>query len=53
MSSAETLVERYGLDATRFYLLHEMGVGNDAVLHKKGFVQLVNSELANDLGNFA
>ncbi|WP_314249488.1 methionine--tRNA ligase [Abiotrophia defectiva] len=47
----ETLVERYGLDATRFYLLHEMGVGNDAVFTPEGFVQLVNSELANDLGN--
>lgn len=47
----ETLVERYGLDATRFYLLHEMGVGNDAIFTPEGFVQLVNSELANDLGN--
>lgn len=47
----ETLVERYGLDATRFYLLHEMGVGNDAVFTPEGFVQLVNAELANDLGN--
>jgi len=47
----ETLVERYGLDATRFDLLHEMGVGNDAVFTPEGFVQLVNSELANDLGN--
>ena len=47
----ETLVERYGLDATRFYLLHEMGVCNDAVFTPEGFVQLVNSELANDLGN--
>ena len=47
----ETLVERYGLDATRFYLLHEMGVGNDAVFTPEGFVQLVNSEVANDLGN--
>ncbi|WP_454920094.1 methionine--tRNA ligase [Abiotrophia defectiva] len=47
----ETLVERYGLDPTRFYLLHEMGVGNDAVFTPEGFVQLVNSELANDLGN--
>lgn len=47
----ETLVERYGLDATRFYLLHEMGVGNDAVFTPEGFIQLVNSELANDLGN--
>ena len=45
------LIERYGLDATRFYLLHEMGVGNDAVFTPEGFVQLVNSELANDLGN--
>ena len=47
----DTLVERYGLDATRFYLLHEMGVGNDAVFTPEGFVQVVNSELANDLGN--
>ena len=47
----ETLIERYGLDATRFYLLREMSKGNDTVFTPEDFVNRVNFELANDLGN--
>ena len=47
----ETLVERYGLDATRYYLLREMGISNDSIFTPESFVKVVNSELANDLGN--
>lgn len=47
----EMLVERYGLDATRFYLLREMSQGNDSVFTPEDFVGRINSELANDLGN--
>lgn len=47
----EMLVERYGLDATRFYLLREMSQGNDSVFTPEDFVSRVNTELANDLGN--
>lgn len=47
----ETLIDRYGLDATRFYLLREMSKGNDTVFTPEDFVNRVNFELANDLGN--
>ena len=47
----EMLVERYGLDATRFYLLREMSQGNDSVFTPEDFVGRLNTELANDLGN--
>ncbi|MGX7108801.1 methionine--tRNA ligase [Facklamia miroungae] len=47
----ETLIERYGLDATRYYLLREMSLGNDSVFTPEDFVKKVNTELANDLGN--
>ncbi|MBD7895114.1 methionine--tRNA ligase [Limosilactobacillus sp. Sa3CUN2] len=47
----ETLVERYGLDATRYYLLKAMPFGNDGVFSPEDFVDKVNFDLANDLGN--
>ncbi len=47
----ETLIDRYGLDATRFYLLRELSQGNDTVFTPEDFVGRINSELANDLGN--
>ena len=47
----EVLIDRYGLDATRFYLLREMSQGNDTVFTPEDFVACLNSELANDLGN--
>lgn len=47
----DTLINRYGLDATRFYLLREMSQGNDSVFTPEDFVNRLNFELANDLGN--
>lgn len=47
----DVLINRYGLDATRFYLLREMSQGNDTVFTPEDFVNRVNFELANDLGN--
>lgn len=47
----ETLIDRYGLDATRFYLMRELSQGNDTVFTPEDFVGRINSELANDLGN--
>lgn len=47
----ETLVNRYGLDATRYYLLKAMPFGNDGVFSPEDFVDKVNFDLANDLGN--
>ncbi|MDB5370719.1 MAG: methionine--tRNA ligase [Roseomonas sp.] len=47
------LVEQYGLDAVRFFLLREVPFGNDGDFSRKSLVQRLNSELANDLGNLA
>ena len=47
----EMLVERYGLDATRYFLLREMPVSTDGVFSPEEFVQRYNSDLCNDLGN--
>lgn len=47
----ETLVDHYGLDATRYYLLKAMPFGNDGVFSPEDFVDKVNYDLANDLGN--
>ncbi|HET7629503.1 MAG TPA: methionine--tRNA ligase [Bacillales bacterium] len=45
------LSERYGLDALRYYLLREVPFGDDGVFTPEGFVDRVNYDLANDLGN--
>lgn len=45
------LMERYGLDALRYYLLHEVPFGSDGVFTPEGFVERTNYDLANDLGN--
>ena len=47
----ETLVERYGLDALRYYLVKAMPYGNDGLFTPEDFVARVNYDLANDLGN--
>lgn len=47
----ETLIDRYGLDATRYYLLRAMPFGNDGVFSPEDFIAKVNFDLANDLGN--
>jgi methionyl-tRNA synthetase len=47
----ETLIDRYGLDALRYYLLREVPFGSDGVFTPEGFVERVNYDLANDLGN--
>ena len=47
----ETLIERYGLDALRYFLLRELPFGQDGVFSPESFVERVNFDLANDLGN--
>lgn len=47
----ETLIERYGLDATKYFLLKELSGGQDGLFTPEGFVERYNSELCNDLGN--
>ncbi|USC85658.1 methionine--tRNA ligase [Staphylococcus xylosus] len=45
------LIDRYGLDATRYYLMRELPFGSDGVFTPEGFVERTNYDLANDLGN--
>lgn len=47
----ELLVNRYGLDATRYFLLRELPFGSDGVFSPESFVERTNFDLANDLGN--
>ena len=47
----ETLVDRYGLDATRYYLLQAVPFGNDGKFFPEDFAKKLNFDLANDLGN--
>ena len=47
----EMLIERYGLDAVRYFLLRELPFGQDGVFSPESFVERVNFDLANDLGN--
>lgn len=47
----ETLIDRYGLDALRYYLMREVPFGADGVFTPEGFVERTNYDLANDLGN--
>ncbi|MGM1045970.1 MAG: methionine--tRNA ligase [Bacillota bacterium] len=46
-----TMIDRYGLDALRYYLLREVPFGADGTFTPESFVERVNSDLANDLGN--
>jgi methionyl-tRNA synthetase len=47
----ETLMERYGLDATRYFLLREMPVAQDGIFSPEAFVERYNFDLCNDLSN--
>ena len=48
---ADDLVEQFGVDAVRFFVLHEMPFDNDGVITWELMVERINSELANTLGN--
>ncbi|KRM69349.1 methionine--tRNA ligase [Apilactobacillus ozensis DSM 23829 = JCM 17196] len=47
----DVLAERYGLDSVRYYLLRAVPFGNDGMFTPEDFVDRVNYDLANDLGN--
>lgn len=47
------LIEVYGLDALRYFLLREVPFGQDGNYSHEAIVARINSELANDLGNLA
>ncbi|MDR3584360.1 MAG: methionine--tRNA ligase [Desulfosporosinus sp.] len=46
------LIQRYGSDAIRYFLLREMQVGSDGTYSEDNVVERLNSDLANDFGNF-
>jgi len=45
------LIEQYGVDAVRYYLMREMVLGQDANFTLESFIKCFNSDLANDYGN--
>ena len=45
------LVNKYGLDAIRYFLLREIAFGQDGNFSNEALIQRINSDLANDLGN--
>lgn len=46
------MIEQYGVDAFRYFLLAEMAMGQDSSFTVVAFIQRYNTDLANDLGNF-
>ena len=48
---ADTLVEFFGVDAVRYFVLHEMPFDNDGIISWELMVERMNSDLANILGN--
>ncbi|MEI3175785.1 MAG: methionine--tRNA ligase [Lachnospiraceae bacterium] len=48
---ADDLVEYFGVDAVRYFVLHEMPFDNDGVISWELMVERLNSDLANTLGN--
>ena len=48
---ADELVDMFGVDAVRYFLLHEMPFDNDGVITWELMVERINSDLANTLGN--
>lgn len=47
----EPLIERYGLDALKYYLLREFTFGYDGTYTNRSFINRFNADLSNDLGN--
>lgn len=47
----KVLVDRYGVDSIRYFLLREIAFGQDGNFTNEALIQRINSDLANDLGN--
>ena len=47
------LVDEFGLDQTRYFLMREVPFGNDGNFSRQGMINRVNSELSNNIGNLA
>ena len=51
ITDPKELVERYGCDALRYFLLREIPFGNDGVYTNESLLKRINGDLCNDLGN--
>lgn len=49
----QTLIDRYGSDAVRFFFMREVPFGRDGSFSDEAIVNRVNADLANDIGNLA
>ena len=49
----QDLVDKYGLDQTRYFMMRELPFGNDGNFSHGAMVNRMNSDLANDFGNLA
>lgn len=47
------LIDKYGVDPVRYYLIRDMVIGQDANFSEEMFITRYNSDLANDFGNLA
>ena len=48
-----TLIDEFGLDQTRYFLLREVPFGRDGDFSRLAIINRINGDLANDLGNLA
>ena len=46
-----TIIDAFGADPLRYFLLREVPIGHDGNFSHEGFIHRINSDLANDLGN--
>ena len=51
ITDPKELVDRYGCDALRYFLLREIPFGNDGVYTNESLLKRINGDLSNDLGN--
>ena len=51
ITDPQELVDRYGSDALRYFLLREIPFGNDGVYTNESLLKRINGDLSNDLGN--
>jgi methionyl-tRNA synthetase len=51
--AVQPLIDEFGLDPLRFFMLREMPFGNDGDFSRRALISRLNVELANDLGNLA
>lgn len=48
-----TLIEEFGVDQTRYFFMREIPFGNDGNFSREAFINRVNADLANNIGNLA